>query len=412
MSKSGAPAATLKKSLNLPLLVLYGLGTTIGAGIYSLVGEIARVAGYFSSLSFLCAALLAGFTALSFAELSARYPRAAGVALYVQQGFSSRRLALFVGLLVVFAGVVSSAALLNAFVGYLQVFFGVHRVVIICAVAFVIGLIAIWGILESVVIASVITLVEVIGLLVIVWVNMPALMTLPERLPELIPPLQGSAWYGIYLGLGLAFYAFIGFEDMVDVAEEVKDVKRNLPLAILLTLVLTTVLYALLMTVAVLALPPATLGSSGAPLRALYIAGTGGSADYISIVALFAIINGALIQIIMSSRVLYGLGSRRQLPSILSSVNARTRTPAVATTVAVCLMLTFALIGSLAFLAQLTSTIILILFTLVNTALVRIKLREVLVEDVLNLPIWLPVCGAIASGGVVLAQFYSLLFSA
>ena len=198
MSKSGAPAATLKKSLNLPLLVLYGLGTTIGAGIYSLVGEIARVAGYFSSLSFLCAALLAGFTALSFAELSARYPRAAGVALYVQQGFSSRRLALFVGLLVVFAGVVSSAALLNAFVGYLQVFFGVHRVVIICAGAFVIGLIAIWGILESVVIASVITLVEVIGLLVIVWVNMPALMTLPERLPELIPPLQGPRFLCFY----------------------------------------------------------------------------------------------------------------------------------------------------------------------------------------------------------------------
>ena len=110
--------ARLKRALNLPLLTLYGLGSVIGAGIYALVGEIAGVAGYGAPLSFVVAAVVAGFTACSFAELAGRYPRAAGAALYVQQGFGAPRLALAVGLLMTLAGTVSSAALVNAFAGY------------------------------------------------------------------------------------------------------------------------------------------------------------------------------------------------------------------------------------------------------------------------------------------------------
>ena len=104
---------TLKRTLSLPMMVLYGLGTTIGAGIYALVGEVASVAGYYAPISFLIASILAGFTAISFAELSSRFPRAAGAALYVKQGFSSDRLSIVIGLLVIAAGLVSAAALVN-----------------------------------------------------------------------------------------------------------------------------------------------------------------------------------------------------------------------------------------------------------------------------------------------------------
>lgn len=400
---SGEPVA-LKRSLTLPLLVLYGLGTTVGAGIYSLLGEVAGAAGYFAPVSFLLASLVAACTALSFAELSARYPQAAGVALYVKQGFSSERLSLFVGLLVILAGVISSAALLNGFVGYVQEFGSFGRVTIIVVTGLLLGAIAAWGIMQSVILASVITLVELGGLYLVVAANGDALMSFTDRWTELIPPLDLSSWQGIYIGLALAFYAYIGFEDMVDVAEEIKDVKRNLPIAILVTIVITSLTYLILMTTAVLAMPPDKLARSGAPLAALYAAGAGGQGKLISLIGLFAIINGALIQIIMSARVLYGLSNRGLLPVVLSQVNKVTQTPLVATLCATLAVLFFALLGGLATLAEITATIIMCLFMLVNVSLWRIKRREPHMDGVLILPMWLPVAGAIVSFIFVLLQ--------
>ena len=384
--------------------MLYGLGTTIGAGIYSLLGEVARAAGYFAPVSFLLASLLAALTATSFAELSARFPRAAGVSLYVEQGFSSRGLSLIVGLLVISAGLVSSAALLNGFVGYAQEFVNTDRVIIIIGCAVIIGLVAAWGILESVVMASLVTIVELAGLFLVVAVNDSALFSVVERWPELLPPAELGSWLGIYAGVLLAFYAFIGFEDMVDVAEEVKNVKRNLPLAILLTITVTTLTYLLLMTTAVLALPPEQLANSSAPLAELYMVGGSGEGALISFIGLFAIINGALIQMIMTSRVLYGLGSRGLLPPFFARVNPRTQTPLNATVCAASVMLLLALLGGLASLASLTSVIILLLFVLVNASLWRIKRRDRLADDVYSFPRWVPALGAVASLGFVLIQ--------
>ncbi|XOV85090.1 MAG: APC family permease [bacterium] len=386
------------------MLVLYGLGTTVGAGIYSLLGEVARVAGYFAPWSFLLASLLAALTATSFAELSARYPRAAGVALYVEHGFSSRGLSLAVGMLVMSAGLVSSAALLNGFVGYALVFVDVERVVIIACCALLIGSIAAWGIVQSVLMASVVTVVELAGLYLVIAVNDTALLSVVQRWPELVPPSGFASWSGIYAGILLAFYAFIGFEDMVDVAEEVKNVQRNLPLAILLTIIVTMLTYLLLMTTAVLAMPPEQLGRSTAPLAELYMVGTSGSGTLISAIGLFAIINGALIQVIMSARVMYGLSSRGLLPAVLSHVHPRTRTPLAATGLASSIMLFLALLGGLASLASLTSMIILSLFVLVNASLWRIKRREPMVSGVISFPRWISALGAVVSLGFVLLQ--------
>ena len=399
----------LKRTLSLPMMVLYGLGTTIGAGIYALVGEIASVAGYFAPVSFLVASLLAGFTAISFAELSGRFPLAAGAALYVKQGFVSERLSTIVGLLVITAGLVSAAALVNGFVGYLHQFIGIDRVIAIVLVATLLGGIAAWGIAESVTIASLITVIEIGGLLLVVVVSGEGLSASSARWTELIPSADITSWGAVYLGAILSFYAFIGFEDMVDVAEEVKEVKRNLPLAILLTLGITTFIYMLVIVTAVLSLPPAELASSEAPLAQIYEYHTGEKAIIISIIGMFAIINGALIQMIMASRVLYGLSSRGQLPDLLGVVHHRTRTPLIATGVATVIVLVFALIGRLASLAETTSVIMLIIFSMVNLSLWRIKRRDPHPAGVRIFPTWIPITGFFVSFAFVLSEVISLV---
>ena len=399
----------LKRTLSLPMMVLYGLGTTIGAGIYALVGEIASVAGYFAPVSFLIASLLAGFTAISFAELCSRFPRAAGAALYVKQGFASERLSTIVGLLVITAGLVSAAALVNGFVGYLHQFIGIDRAIAIVLVTLLLASIAAWGIAESVTIASLITVIEIGGLLLVVAVSSEGLSALSTRWIELIPPADIASWGSVYLGAILSFYAFIGFEDMVDVAEEVKDVKRNLPLAILLTLGITTLMYMLLMVTAVLSLPPEELASSAAPLARLYEYHTGEKAVIISIIGMFAIINGALIQMIMASRVLYGLSSRGQLPELLGVVHHRTRTPLIATAVATGIVLVLALIGRLASLAETTSVIMLTIFSIVNLALWRIKRRDPHPAGVKIFPMWIPITGFFVSFAFVLSEVINFL---
>jgi len=363
---------TLKRSLSLPMMVLYGLGTTIGAGIYALIGKVAGTAGYYAPVSFLLASLLAGLTALSFAEMASRFPRAAGAALYVQQGLGTPRLGAIVGMLVILAGLVSAAALTNAFVGYLHAFIAIDRMTTIVLVSLGIGLIAVWGIAESVSVAALVTLIEVGGLLLVIAVSGESLTALSQSWQDFLPPLQMPAWSGIVAGVGLAFYAFIGFEDMVDVAGEVRDVRRNLPRAIMVTLCITALLYFTLMLAAVTAIPPAELATSEAPLAALY-ARQGGDPTLLGIIGLFAIINGALIQVIMASRVFYGLASRRQLPLIFARVNRRTRTPAYATAMATLILLLLALSGSLETLARGTSLLMLTVFALVNLALWRIQ---------------------------------------
>jgi len=394
----------LKRTLSLTQLVLYGLGTTIGAGIYALVGELAGISGYMAPSAFLLASLMAGLTALSFAELSGRFPKAAGASLYINQAFGSHKLSTIVGLLVFFGGVVSSAALINAFIGYLQQFIEIQRLTSILLICLIIGGLAAWGIAQSVFIAGFITLIEIGGLALIIFYSAPIFIELPARLPDLIPGSDLTHWSAIYAGALLAFYAFIGFEDMVDVAEEVNNVKRNLPIAIILTLSITTVIYMLIMLAAVLAIPPEQLAHEKAPLVALYSHFSDDDPIIIGLIGMLAIINGALIQTIMASRVLYGLGSRGHLHIAFSKVHSFTQTPLLATATAIISIFLFALFGKLSVLAESTSLIILCIFSLVNLALWRIKKRDPQPENTIIFPIWLPIAGFFVSSGFVLSQ--------
>lgn len=400
---------TLKRSLSLPALVLYGLGTTIGAGIYALVGELAKVSGYMAPASFLLAAAMAALTAISYAELSARYPRAAGAAVYVSEGLKSNQISSIVGMLVISAGLVSSAALVNGFTGYLDQMFELERHISIGIVVLVLCAIAMWGISESVVMASIITVIEVGGLLLIIGVSYSEFGALPQKIMLLTPSANTASFISIGSGALLAFYAFIGFEDMVVVAEEVKDVKTTLPAAILLSLGITTVLYMAIMIVAVLGLPLDKLSQSQAPMVLIYEHFTGQNGHLIGIIGMLAIINGALIQIIMAARVIYGLACRGQLPVILASVNAFTRTPLVATAIAAMIVLGLALLGTLGGLAESTSIIMLVVFALVNLSLLRVKLKEPEPEGIMVFPIWIPVLAFIVCIAMVIYELSKVL---
>lgn len=222
----------------------------------------------------------------------------------------------------------------------------------------------------------------------------------------LIPDFSLTIITVLFTGTILAFYAFIGFEDMVDVAEEVKNVKRNLPLAILITLGITTLLYLLIMVSAILSMPPQELAKSQAPIATLYKFHTGKSAEIISIISILAIINGALIQIIMASRVIYGLSSRGQLPLFLSYIHSKTQTPIVATVLSGMIVMILALVGYLSTLAQTTALLMLIVFSIINLALWRIKQAEPQTKGCLCLPRFVSLLAFIISATFVVIEIY------
>ncbi|MRG73426.1 amino acid permease [Alphaproteobacteria bacterium HT1-32] len=392
----------LRRRLGLTLLVLYGVGVTVGAGIYVLIGAAARESGMNAPIAFLVSAFVMSFTAASFAELSARFPVSAGEAAYVQAGFGSDILSLVTGALVVGAGIVSSAAITVGSVGYISEFTSLSPVLLKTAVVLAVCAVACWGILESVVLAAVFTVIEVGGLVVIVIAGLAADPGMILRISEVLPSVGDMpALVGIGSAALIAFFAFIGFEDMVNVAEETVDPVRNMPRAIALTLFITTLVYFCVVYVAVMTVSPAELGVSEAPLAV--VAARVGSISPVVItgIAIMATLNTIIIQIIMASRVIYGVADRGQLPGFLARINPLTRTPVIATILVSVIVLVLALGFNVERLAATTSQIALTVFTIVNLSLIRLKMRENAPFVPLNLPMWVPVSGVICCLGLL-----------
>src|SRR5690606_13257967 len=210
---------------------------------YVLIGKVAGHAGMFTPLSFLIASLAAVFTAFSYAELASRHPHSAGAAVYVDEGFKILPLSLFTGLLLVFTAIVSSATIMRGSVGYLHYFINLPGGVLIFIMLAILGAIAAWGVRESATVVAIISVIEITGLIIVIFVARSSFAEIPEQLPELVPEFEWQTFGGIFAGAFLAFYAFLGFEDMVNMAEEVHEPTRNLPFSILASLVIATLLY-------------------------------------------------------------------------------------------------------------------------------------------------------------------------
>lgn len=399
----------LKRSLSLSMLVFYGVGTILGLGIYVLLGKIAGEAGMMAPFSFLLAALIAAFTGLSYGELSARIPKSAGEVNYVDRAFSRRGLSMLVGWLIVLSAIVSTATVVNGYVGYVHVFVELPDYVIIGGIILLLGGIAVWGISESALTITVITAIEIIGILLVIFISGDNLAALPERWPEMVPDLTMSSWKPIMMGAFLAFFTFIGFQDMVNVAEEAKNPERYMPKAIIISLSILTLLYLLVSTIAALGLSPAELGQSEAPLADILAKEGEGYPKIISGISLIAIVNGVLVQIVMIARVLYGMAEKDMAPSLFGKINATTRTPIWSTIIASVVILALALAFNLEALAEATNYILITVFIMINLSLLMIKRQDPAPEGIRTYSVAVPILGVLLNAGVLIFQIYNNL---
>jgi len=398
MNKSPIDTAHLKRSIGLTGLVLYGLGVTIGAGIYVLVGETIVRAGPYAPAAFLLSAIVMGFTAASFAELSGRVPQAAGEAVYVEKSFGLPWLTIVVGLAVLMEAMIAASAIAVGSAGYVSELIDLPKEVLVVCIVLLMAGIAAWGIQESVAIAGAMTLVEVAGLLVIIFfgiANDPGTLTaLPPALMP--PPGDLPAMSGVLAASMIAFFAFIGFDDVVNLVEETKRPRKVMPWAIGITLTIVTLLYVLVSFVAEQNVSVEDLASTSAPISLLFERLTGLPPLVITLIAIIATMNGVVIVLIMAARVAYGMAQEGRLPSWLGAVSPRTQTPLRATVLVTAVVLIMAIFTPLDKLAETSSQVLLAIFVAVNLALVWFKFNGVPPpKDAFTVHIAFPIAGAV-----------------
>jgi basic amino acid/polyamine antiporter, APA family len=400
-----AEAATtpqLRRVLSLPWLVFYGVGVTVGAGIFALIGSILGLAGDHAPWSFAVAGVVAGFTALSFAALSSAYPRAAGEVIYVKEAIGPLA-GRIVGYALLLTALMAGAVISLAFARYVASFSGIPEWSALIGVLLLLSAVAVAGVKESVALAAAITALEVGTLLIVIAVGLPSAVSSGALLTVLTPPTEAAQWSAVLAGSFLAFFAFIGFENIVNMAEEAEDATRVIPKAVLLTLVISIVIYALAAAVAASYADRAALVASKAPLAVLFEGATGRPGAIIAAMAAIAMVNGILVQIVMASRVLYGMAGEGMVPGLLGRVHPRRQTPFIAILLFTALIALLALTVPLVRLAEMTSFVILAIFTLVNVSLFLIGGRP---EAPLRLRRWRwsGLIGAVISLGLILSE--------
>lgn len=395
-------AAALKRVLSLPWLVFYGVGVTVGAGIFALIADIIGIAGDHAVYAFLVAGLVAAVTALSYARLSGAYPHAAGAAFYVKEGLG-RIPGLLVGYGVVATAIASSAVIAVAFARHVESFSGLSPQVTLVAVLAVMAGIAVLGVKESIAFAAIVTVLEVGTLLLVIAAAVPVMADSTAVARVLLPPASFDGTALVLAGAFVAFFAFIGFEDIVNMAEETVDAGRVIPSAILWTLVVTLVIYGALAAVAAAFPARDALVASEAPLALLFAGTSGAAGTPIAVMAAIAMVNGIIVQIIMASRLLYGMSREQMAPRFLGRVSRRRQTPWTGIAVVAGTVLVLGLVFPLLQLAELTSFIMLAVFTLVNASLFLIGRRNG-VDPRLRSGRWLGLIGALVTAGLLAAQ--------
>lgn len=373
-------------------LVVYGIGDILGAGIYALVGKVIAISGAAAWASFLIAALAALLTGFSYAELTARFPVAGGAAAFVRRAFPGKLPSTLIGTFVLGTGLVSAATVTTAFSGYLQQLLPFPewpaQVLLVGGMSFL----SFWGIQESSRVNFVLTAVEVSGLIAVIIVG--SFIINPNAIQGFLAANQRDFEWGAVLGgVTVAFYAYIGFEDLSNLAEEAKNPKRDLPRAILIAIGVSTAIYILVTLVLLLHVPQSEIAASSTPLLLVFEkAGLGNVLKYFSLIAILAITNTGLINLIMASRLMYGMAQEGLLPKSLAAVHPKRRTPWLGVLVAGGVVLLLVFTGSLKALAQTTSFLILAVFLLVHISLLKLRWRK-LPHDGIQFPIWIPVCG-------------------
>jgi len=367
---------SLARRLGAVALIFYGIGDILGAGIYALVGKVVTLAGPGAWITFLLAAVAAILTAMSYAELTSRFPVNAGAAAYVARAFGGKLLPTLAGVFVLGSGLVSAATVTVAFSGYLKELLPVPDFVAKLFLTTGLSFLSFWGIAASSRFNMLLTTVEAAGLLAVIGVGFSN-SSAEAFLNWMSSSLHTAEWGGIFAGVTVAFYAYIGFEDLSNLAEEAKRPERDLPRAILTAIVVSTVIYLFVTLALQLNVSQAEIHRSETPLLLVFQkAGIEAWLKYFALVALLAITNTGLTNLIMASRLIYGLSREKFIPSIFSTVHPRLKTPWVGILTAYLALLLLVFTGGLKALAQTTSLLILVVFIMVHASLLLVKWRK------------------------------------
>ena len=387
----------LSRSISFKKLIFYWLWTMVWGGFYALLWEIAGLAGILTPLAFLIAGIIALINSFTYGELSSRYPYSAWEFNYVDAAFKNRFFSIFVALLVVATWVVSAATLSVATIWFLNDFIHLPQSLWIIVLVITMWAIGAWWIWKSMWVILFITIIELWALLYITisaWGNLENFYEIKKGFDIITSDSFLMVW--IFSGAFLWFYAFLGFEDMANMAEEVKDTRKNLPKAMILSIIITTLIYVLVSSIAVLTVTPEELNNASTPLAKIVESAGSNSIIFITIVSILTWINWALVQIIMASRVFYWVWKKSIKLKYFSIVNKKTKTPIRSTLLASIIVLLLALFFPLITLAKITSTIILIVFSILNLALIKIKIDIPNVsKDVITFNLLVPIVGFI-----------------
>ncbi len=398
----------LRKSLGLVQATIYGVGIILGAGIYALIGEAAGIAGNSTWMSFVFAAFIALFTAFSYAELTTVFPKSAAEFVYVQETTENKTFAFFIGYVSIITGIISASAVALGFAAYGKLFISINPSFIATGIIIILTLINLKGIQESAFLNTIFTLIEVGGLIFVIvigWRFVGNVNLFTDINNNIIQSFE--QFNGVIAASGIIFFAYIGFEDVANISEETKNPKKVIPVALMLSLLISTLIYILISIVSVSVVEPQQLALSShnenveqGPLAIVVSQALNNPevGKYFTFVALFATANTILVLLIVSSRMMYGIAREKCLPALLGHVSVRTQTPIASIILSSVIAVAFVFAGDLGKVAKLTNLGVFLVFFAVNLSLIihRYKNRQqqTTSDDVFRSPVnykWFPV---------------------
>jgi len=401
----------LKRTLGLGECIFFGVGSILGAGIYTLIGKVAGFAGNLTWLAFTIASVTALCTAFSYAELSASYPKAGGEYVYVKHALGKKP-GVFLGLMISINGIVSGATVAVGFAGYFAELIPVNTLIASLGIILLLFLVNVSGIRQSSIVNIIFTLIEAGGLVLVVvaassYIGKADLTQLPSD--DVTVLLQAAA---------LSFFAYIGFEEIVKLAEETKDPEKNIPRALFSASLIVIVVYAAIAISAISAVPWKELAESKSPLADVVSKGLGSAAaTAITIIALFSTSNTILSNMLGSSRVILNISQETNLMRPFARVSKKYQTPVAALILILIVMGAFALIGKIEIIAMIANFFIFITFLFVNTSVILLRTKKPDQKRPFRIPINIRNVPVISVIGIVLTlilmgfNIYSLLES-
>ncbi|HSF49466.1 MAG TPA: amino acid permease [Nitrososphaeraceae archaeon] len=396
----------LNRRMGLFHLTMYGVGLILGAGIYVLIGEASGFAGDAVWIAFVLGSIVALFAGLSYAELSSIFPKAAAEYIFVKNAFKNNFFAFIIGWLTVITSMITAATVALGFGGYFSEFLNIPIVISAIILIGILSIVNFVGIRESSWTNTVFTIIEATGLILIIIIGFT--ISDPEPVNYFESP---TGFTGIIIAFVLIFFAFIGFEDMANVAEEVRNPKKVIPKAIILSVMISGLVYVLVSLAVVRVINWQDLSLSAAPLADVAERGLGIQGHIIfSGIALFAITNTVLITLVAGARMIYGMARDNSFPNFLTKIHSKTKTPWIAVITIMVVAISFSFIGDIVIVANITVFAVVITFGAINLSVIVLRYTEPDIERKFRIPINIGKFPVLPIFGLGISVYMSLQF--